>query len=206
MPNGDTQMENSQASSLKDLPRPQKIAVIIFAVLALVIVVFWIWQIRAQINRPFASPGQSTSTTTDIDLVLQSRDTDGDGLSDYDEIYVNKTSPYLEDSDSDGILDKAEILQGSDPNCPYGKDCSAGSGATTATSSAAVDNNTALDVSGLDEASLQNMLSGSIGAADLRQILLTAGMKKEDLDKISDADLIKSYQDNLQASASSTTP
>ncbi len=56
-------------------------------------------------------------------LELQNQDTDKDGLSDYDEMYIYKTSPYLPDTDSDGYLDKEEIDGGFDPLCPKGQDC-----------------------------------------------------------------------------------
>jgi len=56
-------------------------------------------------------------------LELQAMDTDKDGLSDYDEIYIYKTSPYLADTDSDGYLDKEEIDTNHDPLCPVGQDC-----------------------------------------------------------------------------------
>lgn len=48
---------------------------------------------------------------------LQQEDTDGDGVNDYDELYVYESSPYLKDSDSDGTEDATEIAQGDDPNC-----------------------------------------------------------------------------------------
>ena len=63
---------------------------------------------------------------------LKLADTDGDGVNDYDEQYVFRTSPYLEDSDSDGFPDGKEIAEGYDPNCPRGKTCRA----TSATSNA----------------------------------------------------------------------
>lgn len=56
-------------------------------------------------------------------LALQTRDTDRDGLVDYLETDKYKTSPYLPDSDSDGLTDKEEIDRGSDPNCPEGQTC-----------------------------------------------------------------------------------
>ncbi len=42
-------------------------------------------------------------------------DTDGDGLSDYEEVKVYKTSPHHADTDQDGADDKTEIRIGSDP-------------------------------------------------------------------------------------------
>jgi hypothetical protein len=54
---------------------------------------------------------------------LQKKDTDRDGLSDFIELEVYKTSPYLADSDSDAVPDSVEIAQGEDPNCPRGRDC-----------------------------------------------------------------------------------
>lgn len=69
---------------------------------------------------------------------LQKKDTDQDGLSDYAEIYLYKTSAYLPDTDSDGVTDAIEIAQGTNPNCPEGTNClqlvnSQPSGTTTST-------------------------------------------------------------------------
>ncbi|MCA9360336.1 hypothetical protein KC730_00420, partial [Candidatus Kaiserbacteria bacterium] len=44
------------------------------------------------------------------------RDIDGDGVSDFDEIYIYKTNPNLVDTDNDGFNDGVEIIQGFDPN------------------------------------------------------------------------------------------
>lgn len=43
-----------------------------------------------------------------------SGDTDGDGLHDYDELWIHGTDPVLADTDSDGVNDGAEILIGTD--------------------------------------------------------------------------------------------
>lgn len=53
-------------------------------------------------------------------------DTDGDGINDYDEQSIYRTSLYLADSDSDGFDDGQEIKSGNDPNCPTGQDCGRG--------------------------------------------------------------------------------
>ncbi len=44
-----------------------------------------------------------------------SRDTDGDGLSDWDEVNVYRTNPLLPDTDGDGLSDGEEIRLGTDP-------------------------------------------------------------------------------------------
>ncbi|HLX09823.1 MAG TPA: Ig-like domain-containing protein [Thermoanaerobaculia bacterium] len=45
----------------------------------------------------------------------QNPDTDGDGLSDGDEVHVYHTNPLLWDTDGDGISDGVEVQTGSDP-------------------------------------------------------------------------------------------
>lgn len=50
------------------------------------------------------------------DEELQQRDSDGDGVNDYDEIYVYETSPLEPDTDEDGLNDYDEIFEyGTDP-------------------------------------------------------------------------------------------
>lgn len=55
---------------------------------------------------------------------MKTKDTDRDGLNDYVEQYTYGTSPYLADSDSDGIGDSVEIASGSNPNCAKNQNCS----------------------------------------------------------------------------------
>jgi hypothetical protein len=50
-------------------------------------------------------------------------DTDKDGLSDWDEINIYHTSPYLPDTDGDGFSDGTEVKNNKNPLCPEGKDC-----------------------------------------------------------------------------------
>jgi len=184
------------------LPKPQRNAVILLSLAAILIVFFWFWQLKAQINGPFKAPSNPKNTESQvIDSIsaLQKSDVDSDGLSDYEEIYTYKTSPYLEDTDSDGILDKKEIENGTDPNCPEGKDCNAlPENVASSTNNISSTTPDLIDTTGLSEEVLQQALGGVVDAATLRQLLLSAGVASQaDLDQISDEALMKSYQETL---------
>jgi len=49
-------------------------------------------------------------------LTAADADFDGDGLSNYDEVYVYHTDPFNRDSDGDGYYDGQEVTQKSNPN------------------------------------------------------------------------------------------
>lgn len=140
---------------------------------------------------------------------LKSTDMDKDGLSDYDELYIYHTSPYLADSDSDGFSDKEEIDNGFDPNCPKGTDC-------RGTTEQPADSNNLSPKGGsssVKEQPVDGLQSGNDGLAtgtkqieytpeqlaEIRKMLLDAGgISQEQLDKISDEDLIKLVQEVLK--------
>ena len=194
------------------LNKNQKIAAASLAVFAILIIVLWAAQLRNNIYGPFnSSPSGNLAATeaTDQTQALKNKDTDGDGLSDYDELNVYLTSPYLADTDSDGLSDSAEIKNNTDPNCPQGRTCTSGlieeTGGANNTASGTL--NSLLNQFGATNptnpsASLNseqlNALK-NIDAASLRQLLIQQGMPKETLDKISDADLLKSYQETLDS-------
>lgn len=124
-------------------------------------------------------------------LALKNTDTDGDKLSDYDELNVYKTSPYLEDSDGDGINDKLEIDQKTDPNCPGNQNCF-----RAANPDGTVNNSSDLSSSVLTQASISEQItSGNADAATVRQLLIQGGYPEADLQAMSDVDLLKMYKD-----------
>lgn len=139
------------------------------------------------------------------------KDTDADGLSDYDELYVYKTSPYLKDSDSDSTEDKTEVFAGTDPNCPQGKNCNAmGEIANTTEASpqgilGSVPGNEGILESGqLKFGSAEDVQTffKAATAQEIRSALIQSGMAKEEVDKISDEDLQKLFESAVnQASA-----
>jgi len=201
------------------LDKNQKIAAAGLAVFAVLIVALWAAQLKNNIYGPFNSPAGQNQIVADAqnsDAALMAKDTDGDSLSDYDELNIYKTSPYLADTDSDGFKDAEEINSGNDPNCPQGQTCAAGlldnTAASQATSTPGASGdilNNLLNQFGAKEPTTQpasgaNSLSPdqlnalkNIDAASLRALLLSNGMDKATLDKISDADLIKSFQETL---------
>ena len=115
------------------LSREQQSALVILLVCGTIGFGFSFAYVRAQIHAPFLisiseverAQQRLGAQTTDqpSDDVLKGRDTDHDGLSDWAEIHLYHTSPYLADTDSDGIPDAVEIVQGTDPNCPTGHLC-----------------------------------------------------------------------------------
>jgi len=215
--------------------RNQKIAVAVLVFFAFLVIVLWFIQFKKSLNvvdayRRNSSAAGAAKTGTGIvddekanEEAQKTKDTDGDGLSDWDELNAHNTSPYLADSDSDGENDGAEVAAKTDPNCPKGKDCS---GAGQSADEKILENQEAISQS--DQASVFNNIVGQIGAsgtpatapanpaagantldlekyangqldaAALRAMLLAAGMDKDMLNKIPDDALLKSYQETLK--------
>ena len=109
------------------LSKEQKIGFILLLAFAIFAIGLGIMQIRNTMYSRFALndkvPFHLKDQVNTVDA-LRFRDTDKDSLTDFDELYVYGTSPYLADTDSDGILDGEEIKRGINPNCAEGQDCS----------------------------------------------------------------------------------
>jgi len=171
----------------RKLSKGEKWSLILLSAATLAIVFLAVWQMKGTIFSPFErSPSGDLRTYFDENrqiTELQSKDTDQDTLSDFDELYVHGTSPYLPDTDSDGITDSAEIEMGKDPNCPEGQDCYLLQGEATA------------DEEALEELGRQMTeqekaaLILELPAEQLRELLLEAGVPAETLDQLSDDQL-----------------
>lgn len=142
-------------------------------------------QIRNTMLAPFALnsniPVSIKDQINDVDA-LRYRDTDADGLSDYDELYTYETSPYLFDTFGYGKSDRLVVEQGL-ARCPNaGRNCTdAGTplGATTTVATSAGFETPPPD------------FTGSItDPAKIRSLLIQSGLKKEILDKLSDQELL----------------
>src|SRR3989339_1435449 len=81
------------------LGRNQKIAIAVLAVFAVFVVFLWSVQFKRSLSgAKYVPAGNETGVLSDNSGAedLSTKDTDGDGLSDGDEINTYKTSPYLE--------------------------------------------------------------------------------------------------------------
>ncbi|MFA6272392.1 MAG: hypothetical protein WC693_04815 [Patescibacteria group bacterium] len=182
--------ENQNKKSQIDSQKRQSIifgAVLFIGFSAMILGVF---QITGTIKAPLSGDNSDStdnslvnSTSEDVQLVfLKGKDTDQDGLNDYDELNIYETSPYLADSDGDNITDKDELDSGSDPNCPKGKTCvitpvAGNTNINSSTNSATV--------------------TADISSADLRATLKELGAPANIVDAMDDATLKSVYQDTV---------
>lgn len=192
---------NSQ--TIKNLPRQQKTAVVFLAIFAILIIVLWAVQLSTQLNKPFNLGGSTNKDKQENIIDAGLKDSDGDGVSDSDEVNIYHSSAYLEDSDSDGILDKQEISQGTNPNCAAGKDCGVSEELPAGVENVIASSSDILGFGDLTASSSSTIVSSpdesAVTPAMIRQELLASGVEQETLDKISDADLLKIYEESINS-------
>ncbi len=131
---------------------------------------------------------------------MKTKDTDTDGLNDYEESYVYQTSPYLKDSDSDGDDDRVELAAGEDPNCPKGKTCTGFAGGLEASATGTSDSSL--------ESQEQQILDQLMNPTpdEIRQLLLESGISPEELQAIDDATLLELYRQSLSEAQANIEP
>jgi hypothetical protein len=148
-------------------------------------------------------------------------DTDGDQISDYDEKNVYGTSPYIADTDSDGVSDSMEITNGQDPNCAKGKTCDsilqdenafrdAGTSGTFVDVEAPVEPQMPSELGGNDtspsvEAAKNGLLDPeaiaklqNLSTAEVRALLISSGADPDSVAALSEDDVRALYQELLQ--------
>lgn len=116
------------------LPTERRFSASVLGICGILVLVLSAAYFRSHLTSPFlvskavldqAKPYyDKQAATAREEQASRERDTDHDGLSDWSELNIYHTSPYLADTDSDGIPDSIEIAQGTDPNCPQGQQCS----------------------------------------------------------------------------------
>ncbi len=180
------------------MKREQKVFACVLLLCAPIAITLAAVQIRRSIIMPFTAPIEQLfeldkifgQTDEEKAEEAKRKDTDGDGLSDWDEANLYQTSAYLADTDSDGDPDNIEIANQTDPNCPKGQVCvqaiSAGQ-------------------SGGDASGMEGGVIGQDPAivpdrnpASIRLFLRSQGVSETDLAGYSDQDLLDAY-DSSQA-------
>ena len=217
-------MEGPALKPRSSLSPEQKAAFVLLLFLGLAGILLGFRSFGASLRRPFEEQIARTAGTyvsqeqRDAEelAALKTRDSDADGLTDYDEQFVYKTSAFLADSDSDSFDDKMEIFSGNDPNCPQGKTCGgtvqssdASAGVTPqpslepasgpAPSATAVPSVASLLGGGMfqSEQDLADFLL-AMPVEEIRAYLKQSGLPEEDLNKLSDEDLKKVFAEAIQ--------
>ncbi len=204
----------------------RKVGILLILVLGVCGVVFGLKYLGRHLERPFYNvlyyegPAYVSLQERELQEMQEQkqRDTDEDGLSDYDELYVYRTSPYLADSDSDGYDDKTEIFSSNDPNCPEGKDCGQFYASAEEAGSTLVPNdliegipNSGIDTNGIttlnSEEDVMNYFY-QMSADEVRRVMVESGVPEEMIDQLDDetlVDLLNSALINAQESGSLAT-
>ncbi|MFH1146052.1 MAG: hypothetical protein V1707_03775 [bacterium] len=176
--------------------RERKALIWTLGVVSVVVFIVAIINLKQSIAKPFAfeqALEQPDSELTPSELpvdpsqlsdqqiaVLSKQDTDGDGLSDFEELYGYKTSPYIEDTDSDGVSDGAEVKANSDPLCPAGKNCfDMATGSVTA-----------------EEQNIEQPDKDyrNLTVTEIKELLIQSGASAESVNKLSDEQLVENYK------------
>jgi len=186
------------------LTKEQKIGFVLLLAFAFLAIGLGVLQIRNTMYGHFALNNQIPKVLKDqVNTVdaLRFRDTDKDSLTDFDELYVYSTSPYLPDTDSDGILDGDEVKRNQNPNCAEGKDCS------LSPDMAVISANTSSTLNPLFVAPAEQPameLNQAIqDPAKVREMLIGAGVAKGVVDKFSDAQLMNMIAEIMTPSSAS---
>lgn len=220
------------------LAKEQKISAGILAVCGIIALVLSVERLNASISDPFTVSRDSiTSAVKELNKLdptakeeaeAKRRDTDGDGLSDYDELHRFQTSPYLLDTDGDGDPDNTELALGENPNCAKGQACAAGlidvSGLASSTpfgfglpDGNAGDEFYAAFQRGVNQGKAEVVAQTGTTSTDfqqglvrdpaeIRKVILESGkIDKAVLDQISDAQLLQLYDQAVVQSAQQQT-
>ena len=192
-------------SFFQSLPKLQRNSFIFLSVLSLAVLILWIWQLNFRLSSPFRVPSEANVVLDEeaaaFEKLLLNNDTDGDGLTDYEENSLYNTSAYLADTDGDGLSDRVEIEQGSDPLCAPGQACN-NSDAIVINDDPVVSNlNAEEEIVAINDNMLQDMMTGQANAQQLRVLLLESGADAQMLEQLSDDDLLAAYKEMLNQEA-----
>lgn len=117
----------------RSLEQKQKAFFAVFVLFSCMALVFSYISVKEGINAPFRvsvkeaykNVGLLKDQTEEQESLAKRIDSDGDGLSDWDEQNVYKSSPYLWSTAGDGVPDNIKVAMGENPLCKLGEPCTA---------------------------------------------------------------------------------
>jgi hypothetical protein len=180
--------ENPMAFGMKErwrsLTRDQQLALGILAICGVAVFFLSVLTMYDRIRAPFYVPNNAYKKTQEIlaklnedDTKLErskTKDTDRDGLTDYQELNTYHTSPYLPDTDSDGAPDAVEIARGTNPTCPEGKPCTQAMDVVVKASTSTSGFEEFLQTTKIPVAPMQALLGGASSTQGANDFLLNA--------------------------------
>ncbi len=188
-----------------------------------------VYNIKNRINSPFMADRSIIERdrlligeTEGEKLARQKRvDTDGDGLSDWEESNVHKTSPNLRDSCGDGIPDNVRVRTGRNLGCVNSPNAGGVLDYSQVQSSSTDIFNTPTAASLIDQTQMMlgsnttvqaefNAAQASIPQRDpasIRQMLLESGqVNMDEVNKLTDQELLNIYDQAVQADTQGLSP
>lgn len=157
-------MRQSLIERWKSFTKEQKLSVVVLVVCGFLAIGVSVYQMRENVRGPFltdkakALAFKQSLTPTDEALEAKQKrtDTDGDGISDWDEVNVYHTNPNLKDTCGDGVPDNVRLATGKNVACTDAKNIEAN-----------------LDVSAID-ASSSSIYSGEAAVPNPNAIITDA--------------------------------
>lgn len=203
--NIEASQKKPRSSFLKSLPKTQRNSFIFLSILSVGILALWFWQINYRLSSTFGTPvaaPKSLAQETQEFKQLATLDTDGDGLTDVEEMTIYNTSPYLADTDGDGISDYNEVASGTDPLCAEGASCNneiaiPKSPQDNIIISPDLDFNQSKTEPDDLETLMELMMNGEASAQDIRTIMLANGAEAELINSLSDEEILATYKESL---------
>lgn len=200
------------------LAKEQKLALVLIFVLAGSALGFSLYRVKAMIREPFLVETSSLEDakrliglSTEEQIAQQKRmDTDGDGLSNWDEENLYKTNPYLRDTCGDGLADNVRVITRRGLGCLQTRSDGLDLSGVMATSS------DIYDLPGQDQQISGEGIESQASSVELKAVeqinqamlprdpaairaVLKEKIGQEELDKISDEELLILYDGALES-------
>lgn len=213
----------------ESLTKEQRISMVVLGLCGILAVGLSVYNIKNSIRSPFMADKSIIEKDklligeTDAEKIARQKrvDTDGDGLSDWDESNVYKTNPNLRDSCGDGISDNVRVRTGKYLGClnspsgvgvlDYSQVQSTSTDLFSAPSASSLIDQTQAMIGA--DTSTQSALNSAQAAipqrdpASIRQMLLESGqVNMDEVNKLTDQELLNIYDQAVQADTQGLSP